>query len=194
MVENNANTPLTDENLPLEEEAKKESFLEKLQNFKILTTVNGAIALFSIIALVLTFVFFSIDRVYYNGPNPDAADIREENQLVGGIFFTIMVFALIMTIATIYFALPFIKNKTKLSPTKTVGYLSLISGCLLGVSAIFSFLTIVLADFPKFDKHPTPALWVVSGLLLAISAAAMVLIFFRYLSVKLYMPKPKIKK
>ena len=188
MVENNANTPLTDENLPMEEEQKQVSFLEKLLNFRLLVMVTAGISLFSIISLILTFVFFSVDQVYYNGPEPTSAQIHYENQLVGGIFFTLLVFALIMAIATIYFGLPFIQNKSKLSPNKVIGYLVLITGGLLGVNAIFAFLTLALAE------KPSPVLWVVSGILLAISAALSILIFFRYLSVKLYMPKPVVKK
>lgn len=188
MVENNANTPLTDENLPMEEAPKKETLLERLQNFRLLSIVTAGITAFGIDSLILGFFFFTVDQVYYNGPEPAKADIHYENQLVGGIFFTIMVFALIMAIATIYFALPYIKNKAKLSPNKVVGYLALITGGLLGVCAVFSFLTIALAE------KPNPVFWVVSGIRFALSAALGILIFFRFLSVKLYMPKPVIKK
>ena len=111
--------------------------------------------------------------------------IHQENQLFGGVFFVMMILGVVAAIVTAYLSLPYIMNKTKMSPVRSTGILSLITGSIMGVNAVFSFLTIVLAE------NPSPALWVVAGILFLLAAVAHILMFIPTLSVKMYMPRPK---
>ncbi len=185
---------LTSEEVVYEVETREKQSLtfkdikDKLLNFRLLSLLICIGGLLSIFLSILFLSFFQNARMFM-GKEADYTGLAvNDDQIIGFVMFIFSITALVIGVINVYTSLPFIFNKEKLSPKKSHGWLSLTGGILDLLIAIFSILNLAL-------RPNTPVgFWVTTlifGLLFALYSGALLL---PCLNVKVYQPKPEVKK
>ena len=133
--------------------------LKKLNNFRLTSLIFTAIALFGALVTILFFVsyqttchFEQIDKSVITNAFPD-------KEILGMVFFISAIVTVILGIAVIALAFPYIMPKEKGVPTRTLGYVLL-------AQAVFMLVLIVLGILVIVDKRTeNRVFWIINMVL-----------------------------
>ena len=146
--------------------------LKKLNNFRLTSLIFAAIALFGALVTILFFVSYQTTCHFEQVDKSVITNAFPDKEILGMIFFISAIVAVILGIAVIALALPYIMPKEKGVPNRNLGYV-------LVAQAVFMLVLIVLGVLVIIDKRTeNRAFWIINmvlGLIFVGGAAFMML-------------------